>query len=127
MKVRHLDARGKGKYLYDYDNDIANFKVKDKEYLKSIDFDNFIIDIDTKGYIIGIRIFDVSKIFKIDKIALKKMLNWEFNSRIEDNVLTFQLRFTCMLRNKQIVTQGEDFVRDAIDWNIKDSKVNCTA
>jgi len=126
MKNKQLNAKGKGEYSYDYDNDIAVFKVKDRNYLKSIDFDNFIIDIDDEGFITGVRVIDASKVFKINKIGLKNMSNWEFNSSIEDKVISLQLRFSCILRNKQI-NQGENFVREALDSSIHNSEVKCTA
>ena len=46
MNGRHLAAEGKGEYTYDYLNDILLFKIKDRDYLKSLDFDNLIVDID---------------------------------------------------------------------------------
>lgn len=126
MKNKQLNARLKGEYNYDYDNDIAVFKVKDRNYLKSIDFDNFIIDIDEEGFITGVRVIDASKVFKINKIGLKNMSDWEFNSSIEDKVISLQLRFSCLLRNKRI-TQGENFVRETLDSSIQNSEVKCTA
>ena len=124
--MKHLDARGLGEYHYDYDNDIAIFKVKEREYLKSIDFDNFVVDIDTEGFVVGMRIFDASKILKIDKYGLKNMKQWEFNSKIEDNVISLQLRFSYIMRNKEIITQGEDFIRETIGAGVN-SEVSCTA
>jgi uncharacterized protein YuzE len=126
MSEKHLDAKGKGEQIYDYDNDILLFKVKEREYSKSIDFDNFVVDIDTEGYIIGMRVFDASKIFNIDKYGLRNLKGFEFNSKIEDQVITIQLKFTYMLRNKQIAVQGENFTREALNSKINDSEVLCS-
>ena len=35
MESRHLDAKGKGQYVYDFANDIMTFKVKDRDYKHS--------------------------------------------------------------------------------------------
>lgn len=126
MKKRYLDAKGKGEQIYDFDNDILTFKVKDREYDKSIDFDNFVIDLDTEGYIIGIRIFDASKVFKIKKFGLKNINSFEFNSSIKDKIITVQLKFMYVLRNRQIAIQGQDFIREALHTKINDSEVLCT-
>lgn len=126
MSEKHLDAKGKGEQVYDYDNDVLVFKVKEREYAKSVDFDNFIIDIDTEGYIIGMRVFDASKIFKIDKFGLKNIKGFEFNSKIEDKVVSVELKFTYMLRNKQIAIQGQNFLREALNSKINDSEVLCS-
>ncbi len=126
MNRKHLNAMGQGEQIYDYDNDTLLFKVKEREYDKSIDFDNFVIDIDTEGYIIGMRVFDASKIFKITKLGLKKIQGFEFNSRAEDKIITIQLKFTYKLRNKPIAVQGENFTREAFDSKIGDSEVLCS-
>ena len=65
MANKHLDGKGKGEYSYDYKNDVMFFKIKNRDYLKSIDFDNFVADIDKEGYITGVRIFDATRIFKL--------------------------------------------------------------
>jgi uncharacterized protein YuzE len=127
MKPKHLDAKGKGEYNYDYVNDIAVFRVKDREYHKSVDFDNFVIDFDKDGYIIGMRIFDASKIFRISKYSMRNLPTWELNARVEDKIVSIRLNFNYILRNKQIARQGENFVREAIHANIVDSHMDCTA
>ena len=126
MKKKYLNAKGKGEQIYDFVNDILTFKVKEREYDKSIDFDNFVIDFDTEGYIIGMRIFDASKILNIKKFGLRNITNFEFNSNIENKVISIQLKFMCILRNKQIIKQGQDFIREALNSNINDSEVLCS-
>lgn len=126
MNGKHLDAKGLGVYDYDFDNDLLLFKIKGREYEKSIEFGNLIVDIDKEGFITGLRIFDASKVFKMDKIALKNLKGFEFHTRVEDKIIEIQLRFTAMLRNKAIIRQGQDFVREAIDSEIKDAEVLCT-
>ncbi|MCH8003014.1 MAG: DUF2283 domain-containing protein [Nanoarchaeota archaeon] len=126
MKGRHLEAKGKGEYTYDYANDMLLFKIKNRDYLKSLDFDNLIVDIDKEGFITGLRIFDASKIFNIPKLALKNIKSWRFNASIEDKKVTIQLEFIPILRNKPLIKQGQNLVREAIGSKVSNSEVLCT-
>lgn len=127
MKEKMLDAAGKGEYSYNYEHDILTFRVKEREYSRSVEFDNIVLDLDKNGYIVGVRIFDANKIFKISKYALNRLKEWEFQTRIDTGVIFLELRFTATLRNKQIITQGEHFVRELADSSLENSVVNCTA
>ena len=126
MMKKHLDARGKGEYTYDYPNDILLFKTKDRDYAKSLEFGNLIVDIDTEGFITGLRLFDASKILKLSKITLKNLKQFEFNADVEDKIITIKLRFACMVRNAPKIIQGQDFIREAISSSIPNSEVVCT-
>jgi len=126
MKGKHLEAKGKGEHTYDYANDMLLFKIKNRDYLKSLDFDNLIVDIDKEGFITGLRIFDASEIFNIPKLALKSIKSWRFNASVEDKKVTIQLEFIPILRNKPLIKQGQNLVREAIGSEISNSEVLCT-
>ena len=126
MNGRHLAAEGKGEYTYDYLNDILLFKIKNRDYLKSLDFDNLIVDIDKEYFITGMRIFDASKIFNIPKLALKNIKSFRFNARVEDKKVTIQLEFIPVLRNKPLIKQGQNLIREAIGSEVRNSEVVCT-
>ena len=126
MKPKELNAKGKGQYDYDYANDILYFKIKDRDYSQSLDFGNLIADIDKEGFITGLRIFDASKIFGIPKLALKNVREFEFKTSAEDNVIKIQLKFIPVIRNKQLIRQGQDFERALTDSEIENSKVVAT-
>src|SRR3989344_361390 len=108
MKDRKLDAKGKGEYSYDYANDILYFKIRDRKYKESIEFENLIIDIDEEEFITGIRIMNASSMLRIQKYALKNIQRMEFNARLEEKNITVQLFFTCLIRNKVIESRGQD-------------------
>jgi len=126
MKKRLLKANGDGEHTYDYGNDILLFKIKNRDYMKSIDFENIVIDIDKEDFITGMRIFDASKVLKLSKLALRNIQQFEFNAKAEENVITIQLRFMAVLRNKPIIKQGQDFVRESLNSDILDSEVLCS-
>ena len=128
METKHLNAKGKGQVIYDYTNDILLFKIKNRDYDKSIDFDdnNLSIDIDKEGFITGVQIFDATEVFNLKKGVLQEIKAFEFNSKCENNVITIQLKFVCVLRNKQIERCGQNFIREAFDTQINNSEALCT-
>jgi uncharacterized protein YuzE len=113
MTERKLEAKGRAEYSYDYANDILYFKIKDRSYRESIEFDNLIIDIDQEEFITGIRIMNASSMLRIPKYALRNIQQFEFNSRLESTAITVQLNFACVLRNKVLVNKGQDILREA--------------
>jgi hypothetical protein len=121
--MRELSAVGKGEYVYDYDNDILLFKVKDRDYLKSIDFGNLIVDIDKEGFATGLRVFDASLVFDLEKHALKSVKSFSFIATSESGLVSIKLKFVVISRNKQI-SCGQDFVREAT--GLEDSCVTST-
>lgn len=75
IKEKHLEAEGE--MDYDYANDILFFKVKNREYDFSIEFQNMVIDVDKEQFIVGIQLFDASDFLKINKANLRKITKWQ--------------------------------------------------
>lgn len=123
MEARELKAQGKGEVDYDYKNDILFFKVKNRQYQKSLDFEDLVVDIDKEGYITGIQIMDASKLFGLTKDALLKVRKWEFNAKVEDKIVTIKLVFEVVKRNKVIVKQN---LQRESPSQLQDSEVLCT-
>lgn len=99
-KERHLEAEGE--MDYDYANDILLFKVKDREYDYSIEFKNMVVDIDSEQFIVGIQIFDASQFLKIGKEHLRKITNWQFKAKLENNEFRIDLYYQVIVRNQTI-------------------------
>jgi hypothetical protein len=112
-ETRHLDGTGKGEFLYNYKQDILTFKIRDRDYKMSIEFQNFSIDIDSENYPTGIRIFDASKISGLNKIIFKNLIHGEFKAAIENNIVSVRLQFVGKMRNKpfQIFPHETDFTQ----------------
>lgn len=129
MAEKHLDGTGKGEFLYDFTNDILMFKVKDRDYKNSVEFQNFVADIDTEGFVTGVRIFDVSKVFGIDKYTLKHIVKWGFKAVIESGMITIRLTFVGKVRNKEVPV--ENFTQQLTSflngYKLTDSSVECVA
>jgi uncharacterized protein YuzE len=100
MKPRHLEAEGE--MDYDYVNDILFFKVKDREYDFSIEFQNIVIDIDKKKFVVGIQIFDASEFLGVSKINLREVPKWQFKAKIDKGVIELRLNYQIEVRNKVI-------------------------
>ena len=100
MEDKNLKAPGE--FDYDFKYDILFFKVKNREYSKSIEAGNFILDIDSEDFLTGVQIPDASKLFGIDKVKLREIPNWNFEGKINDGKLMLKLAFQIQLRNKTI-------------------------
>ena len=99
-KERHLEAEGE--MDYDYVNDILLFKVKDREYDYSIEFQNMVVDVDSEQFIVGIKIFDASKFLKIVREHLRKITNWQFKAKLQDDEFRINLHYQVIVRNKTV-------------------------
>ncbi|MBI2232924.1 MAG: DUF2283 domain-containing protein [Candidatus Aenigmarchaeota archaeon] len=104
----------KGEMDYDYSNDILFFKSKNREYSRSKEFSNIVLDINKDDFIVGIQIFDASKFLRIPRIALRNVPKWQFQATILDNKIEIRLVFQVVYRNKRIeknpiiMTETED-------------------
>ena len=123
-----------GEVDYDYKNDILFFKTKNREYLKSIEMDNIILDIDTKGLIVGIQMFEASKFLRTSKSALLKMPHWEFSTKTDkikqgEKELTrieIRLAFQVKIRN-QIVEKNPIIMPQPTSLDLPSSELFCVA
>ena len=131
-KIRRLKV--KGEVDYDFKNDILFFKTKNREYIKSIELDNLILDIDSKGFIVGIQIFEASKFLKMDKITLKDVPNWEFSTKtdqIKDGKKTvtkieIRLMFQVRIRNR-LIEKNPIIMPQPISEGLPNSELTCVA
>ena len=99
-KERILEAAGE--MDYDYINDILFFKVKDREYGFSLEFQNMVIDVDTERFIVGIQIFDASAFLGINKTDLRTIPKWQFKAKVDNGVIELRLFYQIVIRNKLI-------------------------
>ncbi len=97
---RHLE--GKGEMSYDLINDILFFKVEEREYDYSLEFQNIVVDIDKEQFIVGIQIFDASKFLQIEKVHLKQIPKWRFQAKIEEKIIELRLFYQIIIRNQTI-------------------------
>ncbi len=125
MTMKHLNAKGEGAFDYDYKNDTLFFKIKNRKYDISIEFDDIVVDVDKEGFMTGVQIFGASKMFKIPKEGLRNIKYFEFDTKAEGNIITIRVLFRYARRNKMLIERGENLMREA-SAPLKDSEVLCT-
>ena len=127
MHKRHLNGTGKGEFLYDFNNDILMFKIKDRAYDISAEFQNFVADVDAEWFVTGIRIFDASKVFGVDKYTLKNIIKWRFETFVESGTITIRLSFVGKVRNKEIPIENftQQLTSSLNGHNLMDGSVEC--
>jgi len=122
------ELREKGEFDYDYSHDILFFKVRNREYERSIELDNLVLDVDEEGFIVGLQIFDASAYFGIDRKYLRAAMTWELQVRTEkisesESRIEVRLMFQVVVRNK--ILQPEPIITQNIRDSLPDSKVVC--
>ncbi len=116
--------KAEGKIDYDYLNDILFVKMKNREYSHSIELLNYVIDIDEEGFIIGLQIFDASRLFNITKESLRMVKNWKLETKIKNKIIEVNFIFATFFRNK--IIEKNPILVQKIDENLPNSKVVCT-
>lgn len=133
MTHNQLNAKGNGEFKYDLKHDVLFFKIKEREYQKSLNFDDIVIDLDKQNFITGIQIFEASKLFTLDKYSLSRIRAWEFSAKAETKkenaevktVITISILFETKRRNAVIVERGQNLVRET-PTAVPNKEVLCT-
>ncbi len=122
--AQHRELKNEGESDYDVHNDVLFFKVKDREYAKSMEFEHFVLDIDEEKFIVGMQIFDASEFFKIPKQMLRNVQQWNFQAKIEQNLLEVRLVFQMLHRNK--IIEPRPIIIEQLKEPLPDSNVTCS-
>ncbi len=127
MAEKHLDGTGKGDLLYDFASDILMFKLKEREYKESAEFQNFVADIDSEGFVTGIRVFDASLVFGVDKYTLRNIVKWGFKTSVDNGTITVRLSFVGKIRNKEVPVENftQQLTTTLEGYDLMDSSVEC--
>mgnify|MGYP001619373096 FL=1 len=111
---------------YDYKHDILFFKTTEREYVKSLEFDNIMVDIDKEGFLVGIQIFEASKFLNLDKKVLLSIPKWRFDANVYDgNKIDIRLTFQIKVRNK--IVEKNPIILQSIDEKLPNSTLVCEA
>ena len=121
MAMQTLKQKGESDYDYEYDN--LFFKAVEKEYVRSIELDNLIIDLDKENKVIGIQILEASNFLDISKEALLKIVHWEFKTTVHQNKLEVRLTFTVVRRNKEV--EKNPIIVQNLTESLPDSEMLC--
>src|SRR3990172_2227527 len=124
MAKEMRQLKGKGEFDYDYVNDILSFKVKDREYEKSIESDRFVIDIDKEDFVVGLQIFEASEFFGLDKVQLRQIKQCNFIAIVDEGRIEIRFVFQTVYRNKTII--HKPIISEPLTEHLPDSRVVCT-
>jgi len=100
--INERNLEGEGEMDYDYVNDILFFKLKDRNYDFSMEFENMVIDVDEEKFIVGAQIFNVSEFLGIPKQHLRMIPKWQFKSKVSENSIEVRLFYQIAIRNQII-------------------------
>ncbi len=123
--MQNKTIKSKGEVDYDYNHDILFFKASEKDYLKSIELDNMVVDVDKQGHITGVQIFEASKFLNVKKDMLLKILQWEFKATVNDGKIVIRLTFQVMARNK--IIEKHPIIMQLASESLPDSELVCEA
>ncbi len=117
--------KGNGEFSYDYRYDILFFKTAEREYNKSIELDNIVLDIDKDGFISGIQIMEASKFLKMKKSTLLKVPHWRFRAEVNGSRLEIRLMFQVIERNR--IIEKNPIIMENVSGQLPDSQMVCEA
>src|SRR3989338_7385024 len=124
--MQKKQLKGKGKADYDYKHDILLFKTKEREYAKSIELGNIIVDIDKDDFLVGIQIFEASKFLNLERKMLLSIPNWQFTANVyEGTKIDIRLMFQIKVRNK--IIEKNPIILQSISEKLPDSQLICEA
>ncbi len=113
----------KGEADYDFENDILFFKVKNREYEKSVELDRFAIDIDDENFVVGMQIFEASKFLGVPKEFLCAIKRWAFQATVAENRLEIRLMFQVLSRNR--VIEKNPIIIEPLKISMPNSNMMC--
>ncbi len=117
--------KGKGEADYDYKHDILFFKTVNREYSKSIELDNLVIDIDKEDFISGVQLFEASKFLNLDKETLRAINHWQYiGTTTEEGKIEIRLIFNIIMRNKTI--EKNPIIIQSTNERLAESYLVCT-
>lgn len=121
MNTKPMKAKGEADYDDKYD--ILFFKTAEREYVKSIEVNNIVLDIDKEGFIVGVQILEASKFLCIDKKMLLEIPEWIFEAKVDHGKIEVRLLFKVMFRNK-IIEKNPIIIQETTE-PLPDSEVVC--
>jgi hypothetical protein len=119
MEERNLNAPGECDYDYKYDT--LFFKLKDREYSRSIEMGNLVLDLDLENFLTGVQIFEASQFLGLDKMKLREISKWDFKSTIKDNIIEIRVNFQIAARNR-IIEKNPIIIRES-NQDLPDSQL----
>lgn len=87
---------------YDLENDSVFIYGSGKQYKKSIDLDDIILDMSEDDYIMAIEILDASKKFNVLKMDLLNVKSFAADIEITEDTIKINMKINIIKRNNSI-------------------------
>ena len=123
MAQKYLKEKGESDY--DYKHDVLFFKTAERDYARSIELDNIVLDVDKEGFIVGIQIFEASRFLDLNKDTLLKIKHWQFEATVNEGNIEVRLVFSVVVRNRTI--EKNPIIMQSLSEPLPDSKLVCEA
>lgn len=106
---------------YDFENDSLIFNSKSREYESSIDLGDIILDIGVDGIPVGAEILHASKLFNVQKSALKDFVKFKAEILVSEEEIEVKFFVTVLMRN--MITERVAVSHGVNDINIPSAQV----
>lgn len=129
MAKQQYEKANEGEFLYDDKYDILMMKVKEREYKISVEFQDFVVDLDTEERIMGVRIFDASKVLGVNKYTLQHIVKLDFKTNVQQGMITVRLAFEGMVKDKEPALEHftQQLITNVNGYNFQNASVVCAA
>lgn len=101
----------KGRYRYDPEYDTLTYRL-DGRYARSLELDDVVLDLDPDGAIIGLRVFEASSLFGLDRANLAQVSDFRFSAQRADGVVSIDVSFVPLSNGEPLLRQRQSIVRD---------------
>ena len=108
-------------FEYDYLEDTSFFNTNYRNYKESILFEDLVFDLNDDGKVIGIEIFNTSKLLHTKKAFLNRVKTLRFEVHIDKENIEFSINMDIEIRNK--LTQKNLIVSEPNIWGIKPTNI----
>lgn len=122
--MKNLNFQGCGEYAYDDKYDVLFFKVKERNYSKSVEMNNVVLDFDEDNFLIGVQIFDASEFLNINKEKLNNIKKWRFYAKIIDNLIEIRIDFELFEKDK--IIEKNPIIIQKLNEDFPDSQLVCS-
>jgi uncharacterized protein YuzE len=106
---------------YDFENDSLLFNHQGTQYESSIDLGDIILDIGVDGLPVGLEILHASKIFNVQKSAIKNFQKFRAEILISEQTIEIKYAISMILRNHK--TEKIAVSRGINDVNVPSAQI----
>ena len=93
------------RYRYDATYDTLSYRLDRGRYAKSIEFGDIVLDIGEDGTVVGIRIFEASQLFGLEREHLVRVRDFRFSVERSSGVVSLNVSFVPLADGEPLLRQ----------------------